>query len=212
MLQRASSEHGGTYYCVADNTANHPVPSNTATINVSLARWKKVLIGASCILLVVILIGVGCYLYRAKRGATPHFDSAEWRAANGMRDSVASLPTSNRSSYNSPATGSLPNIHFLHVYVPVYSADVRGRSVWSEKESDSDSNDQSCGESQKEPDVQYTEVVHPQAADGIQAPVKKGTDTVYSELQNSPQGVADQSGYQGSVEYAQLNHDLPQPV
>ncbi|KAG9350385.1 hypothetical protein JZ751_026744 [Albula glossodonta] len=55
-----------------------------------------------------------------------------------------------------------------------------GRSVWSERESES-------------------------------VPLRKGTDTVYSELQNSSQGVADNSGY-GSVEYAQLNHDLPEPV
>ncbi|XP_036385508.1 platelet endothelial cell adhesion molecule isoform X2 [Megalops cyprinoides] len=85
-----------------------------------------------------------------------------------------------------------------------------GRSVWSERTSESDTDEQSSEESPKEPDVEYTEVVHPQPADSLRAPLRKGTDTVYSELQNS-QGVADHAGY-GSVEYVQLNHDLPEPV
>ncbi|KAJ8363598.1 hypothetical protein SKAU_G00124290 [Synaphobranchus kaupii] len=229
-LGHAIGDHSGKYHCVAVNWANEAVPSKVAVISVSLARWKKVLIGAFCLLLLAALVGFGCYRYRAKRGkretatelsvkpsspksedsltvslahdtevynahkgAAPHFDGTEGRAANGTRDSVASLPVngSNRSSYN--------------------SVDVGGRSVWSERESDSDTDNQSSEEAPKEPDVEYTEVVHLQPADGSRAPVRKGTDTVYSELQNSSQGVADQSGY-GSVEYAQLNHGQPEPV
>ncbi|KAG9350386.1 hypothetical protein JZ751_026745, partial [Albula glossodonta] len=45
-------------------------------------------------------------VYNAHKGAAPPFDGMEGRAANGTRDSVASLPAnnSNRSSYSSPAT------------------------------------------------------------------------------------------------------------
>lgn len=39
-------------------------------------------------------------------------------------------------------------------------------------------------------------------------PPKKGTDTVYSELQNSPHGATDHHDY-GSVEYAELNSEQP---
>ncbi|KAK7930763.1 hypothetical protein WMY93_007158 [Mugilogobius chulae] len=59
-----------------------------------------------------------------------------------------------------------------------------------------------------EPDVEYTEVVHPRSGDPARVPLKKGTDTVYSELQNSPHGEADPLPY-GSVEYADLNGEPP---
>ncbi|XP_037649344.1 platelet endothelial cell adhesion molecule isoform X3 [Sebastes umbrosus] len=59
---------------------------------------------------------------------------------------------------------------------------------------------------EKPPEPQYTEV-QTRHADPDRAPVKKGTDTVYSEVRNSKQGVPEQTDGQGSVEYAQLNHD-----
>ncbi|KAM9792166.1 platelet endothelial cell adhesion molecule [Neosynchiropus ocellatus] len=58
-----------------------------------------------------------------------------------------------------------------------------------------------------EPDVEYTEVVHPRPKDPARAPttpLRKGTDTVYSELQNSPHSAGDLQGY-GSVEYVELS-------
>ncbi|KAG7238230.1 hypothetical protein INR49_031145 [Caranx melampygus] len=60
-----------------------------------------------------------------------------------------------------------------------------------------------------EPDVEYTEVVHPQPADDARVPLRKGTDTVYSELKNLPHGAAGHHDY-GSVEYAELNGDRPE--
>ncbi|XP_023252909.1 LOW QUALITY PROTEIN: platelet endothelial cell adhesion molecule-like [Seriola lalandi dorsalis] len=53
---------------------------------------------------------------------------------------------------------------------------------------------------------QYKEVKTRQA-DPNGAPVETGTNTVYSEVRNSKQGVPEQADGQGSVEYAQLNHD-----
>ncbi|XP_029294159.1 platelet endothelial cell adhesion molecule isoform X2 [Cottoperca gobio] len=58
---------------------------------------------------------------------------------------------------------------------------------------------------EKPPEPQYTEVQTRQA-DPTREPVKKGTDTVYSEVRNSKQGAPEQADG-GSVEYAQLNHD-----
>ncbi|XP_075891792.1 platelet endothelial cell adhesion molecule isoform X3 [Nelusetta ayraudi] len=59
-----------------------------------------------------------------------------------------------------------------------------------------------------EPDVEYTEVVHAQPVDPSRVPRRQGTDTVYSELQNSPHDMDDHDNY-GSVEYTALNgeHD-----
>ncbi|XP_045904451.1 platelet endothelial cell adhesion molecule [Micropterus dolomieu] len=77
-------------------------------------------------------------------------------------------------------------------------------SVWSKRPLDA-ANDEESSVISNEPDVEYTEVVHPREVDPARAPLRKGTDTVYSELQNSPHGAAEHHDYQGSVEYAELN-------
>ncbi|XP_067315567.1 platelet endothelial cell adhesion molecule isoform X3 [Pseudorasbora parva] len=82
-------------------------------------------------------------------------------------------------------------------------------SVWSERPPDVA--DQDSLESQNEGDVEYTEVVHPQPVDPTRIPLRKGTDTVYSELQTS-QGAPEHINHQTLIEYAELNHDLPDPV
>ncbi|XP_047435378.1 platelet endothelial cell adhesion molecule isoform X2 [Mugil cephalus] len=102
-------------------------------------------------------------------------------------------------------------------------------SVWSHRSPEADAVvDEESSMVTNNPDVEYTEVVHPQPVDPARVPLRKGTDTVYSELQNSPHGAADHHDY-GSVEYAELNNsdqpemyqfhpevdsyqDLPEPV
>ncbi|XP_063333024.1 platelet endothelial cell adhesion molecule isoform X2 [Pelmatolapia mariae] len=99
-------------------------------------------------------------------------------------------------------------------------------SVWSKRKPETESDDE-ISEVSNEPNVEYTEVVHARSTDPARVPLRKGTDTVYSELQNSPHGAADPPDY-GSVEYAELNReqfeisqydpqvhsyqDLPEPV
>ncbi|XP_031723034.1 platelet endothelial cell adhesion molecule isoform X3 [Anarrhichthys ocellatus] len=82
-------------------------------------------------------------------------------------------------------------------------------SVWSERPPE-EANDEESSMVSNEPDVEYTEVVHPRPVDPARVPLRKGTDTVYSELQNSPHGAADHHDYQGSVEYAELNSEQPE--
>uniref|UniRef100_UPI003AAE3375 platelet endothelial cell adhesion molecule isoform X3 n=1 Tax=Centroberyx gerrardi TaxID=166262 RepID=UPI003AAE3375 len=100
------SKHSGTYYCEAINPANNVVRSQSVTIEVRMALWKKGLIVASCLLLVTVLVLLFVLCFRAKRDAAPRYDGTEGRVTNGTRDSVASLPAdiSNRSSYSIPAT------------------------------------------------------------------------------------------------------------
>ncbi|XP_077574483.1 platelet endothelial cell adhesion molecule isoform X2 [Stigmatopora nigra] len=81
-------------------------------------------------------------------------------------------------------------------------------SVWSERPPQT-ANDEESSMVSHEPDVEYTEVVHPQPTDISRAPLRKGTETVYSELQNSPHDADDTPGY-GSVEYADLNAEQHQ--
>ncbi|XP_056102126.1 platelet endothelial cell adhesion molecule isoform X2 [Rhinichthys klamathensis goyatoka] len=82
-------------------------------------------------------------------------------------------------------------------------------SVWSERPPDLV--DQDSLQSPNEGVVEYTEVVHPQPVDPTQIPLRKGTETVYSELQTS-QGAPENINHQSLLEYAELNHDLPEPV
>ncbi|MGH0187325.1 UNVERIFIED_CONTAM: hypothetical protein FKN15_024541 [Acipenser sinensis] len=48
--------------------------------------------------------------------------------------------------------------------------------------------DVGCGEDSSDPDIEYTEVMHVEP-DTSRAPVMKGTDTVYSELQKSENSI-----------------------
>ncbi|KAK0154224.1 hypothetical protein N1851_003699 [Merluccius polli] len=97
--------------------------------------------------------------------------------------------------------------------------------MWSVRPPDAAS-DEETSVALHEPDVEYTEVVHPQPAHLAKGPPKKkGTDTVYTELQNAPICVAAAAEHEyGSLQYAELNnthplisqdndphHDLPVP-
>ncbi|XP_007545090.1 platelet endothelial cell adhesion molecule isoform X1 [Poecilia formosa] len=78
-------------------------------------------------------------------------------------------------------------------------------SVWSSRKPEAETDDDLSTLS-NEPEVEYTEVVHPRSSDPAKNPLRKGTDTVYSELQNSPHGATDHHDY-GSVKYVDLNGD-----
>ncbi|XP_068607021.1 LOW QUALITY PROTEIN: platelet endothelial cell adhesion molecule [Brachionichthys hirsutus] len=79
-------------------------------------------------------------------------------------------------------------------------------SVWTKRPPDAGERDHSVAPG--EPDVEYSEVVHPRPVDPDRVPLRKGTDTVYSELQSAPQGAAERRDH-GSVEYAELNSEQP---
>ncbi|XP_058635964.1 platelet endothelial cell adhesion molecule isoform X2 [Onychostoma macrolepis] len=155
-LSAVKRQHSGNYYCEANNQADALIKSDTVTVEVSLAEWKKALIATFCMLLVALLVLFIVIRFKAKR-----------------------VVVNNKES------------------------------VWSERPPDVADQD-SLG-STNEGDVEYTEVVHPQIVDPTQIPLKKGTDTVYSELQTT-QGAIEHVNHQGLLEYAELNHDLPEPV
>ncbi|XP_034542939.1 platelet endothelial cell adhesion molecule isoform X2 [Notolabrus celidotus] len=208
-----SKEHSGTYHCEAINYANNVVRSDPVVIEVRMALWKKVLIGGFCLLAGVVLVVVLVLCFKSKRG---------------KREAASELSVK-PSSPKSDDSLTVNLTHDTEVYnadtVKVDKAEV---SVWSRRPPESDAgDDEESSVETNEPDVEYTEVVHPQPVDPDRAPLRKGTDTVYSELQNSPHGAADHHDY-GSVEYAELNseqpeinhystdvnnyHDLPEPV
>uniref|UniRef100_A0A3B3BKT8 Platelet endothelial cell adhesion molecule-like n=1 Tax=Oryzias melastigma TaxID=30732 RepID=A0A3B3BKT8_ORYME len=71
-------------------------------------------------------------------------------------------------------------------------------SVWSERKPEAD-NEEDHSTVSNEPDVEYTEVVHPRSAEAARAPLRIGTDTVYSELQNSTHGPPGGHDYVSSI-------------
>ncbi|XP_071750457.2 platelet endothelial cell adhesion molecule isoform X1 [Centroberyx gerrardi] len=186
IIKGVSREDGGKYYCLSSNQANE-IKSFPVTVGVKLAGWKKGLIAVFCILLtlalvLVILIKKG--LLRFKRGRTREL-------------SVKSASTkAERLSLTQAEVNEAANV----------TPGVMGKSVWSEHVSGSESDDQNSVASPEEPETQYTEVQTKQI-DPSRVPAKKGTDTVYSEVRNSKQGASEQADG-GSVEYAQLNHDI----
>uniref|UniRef100_UPI003AAA3BC1 platelet endothelial cell adhesion molecule isoform X1 n=1 Tax=Centroberyx gerrardi TaxID=166262 RepID=UPI003AAA3BC1 len=165
------SKHSGTYYCEAINPANNVVRSQSVTIEVRMALWKKGLIVASCLLLVTVLVLLFVLCFRAKRG---------------KREAAAELSVK-PSSPKSDDSLTVNLTHDTEVYKAATVRVDRSASVWSERPPNAASDEESSVAS-NEPDVEYTEVVHPQPADPARVPLKKGTDTVYSELQNSPHG------------------------
>ncbi|XP_029110215.1 platelet endothelial cell adhesion molecule isoform X1 [Scleropages formosus] len=182
-----------TYYCEAVNSANETMQSNPQTVRVMLAKWKKVLIGIF-ILLAIIAVIAGVFLCKAKRGKKSETELSV-KAAKPKHES-GSVTVSIR-----PGSGS---------YSKVDSDDTR-KTVWSENTSDSNSEDQSSEDTTDKPDLEYTEHVQLELMETSGALPRKGTDVVYSEVQNSAEGAVDHTDAQGSVEYAQLNHANLEP-
>ncbi|XP_070703754.1 platelet endothelial cell adhesion molecule [Pempheris klunzingeri] len=188
-ISNVRGEHQGQYYCVSTNPANETKQSHTVTIGVKLAGWKKGLIAVFCILLilaVILVITFKKHLLRFKRKRMVEL-SVKSAGTKAERLSLTQAEVNE-------AANATPGI--------------MGKSVWSEHVSGSESDDLDSVTSPENPEPQYTEVQTRQT-DPNRAPMKKGTDTVYSEVRNSKQGAQEQPDG-GSVEYAQLNHDTDQ--
>uniref|UniRef100_A0A4W5KR10 Platelet endothelial cell adhesion molecule n=1 Tax=Hucho hucho TaxID=62062 RepID=A0A4W5KR10_9TELE len=168
-VQGVSREHGGGYFCVTNNPSNDSQKSAMVTVGVKLAGWKKGLIAAFCILLTVSLI----IIIIVKKGLLP------FRRERTVELSVkpASTKTDETLRLTHGEVSEAANV----------TPGVMGRSIWSDHVSGSESDDQTSEETTEVAEPQYTEV-HPQEVDHTRAPVKKGTDTVYSEVRNSNQG------------------------
>ncbi|KAM7386645.1 hypothetical protein PAMA_009318 [Pampus argenteus] len=185
-IKHVKGEHKGIYYCVSTNEANEPQRSPTVVIGVKLAGWKIGLIVVFCILLILALILVIIFKTRLR----------QFKRKRTGKLSVKSASTkTERLSLTQAEVNEAANV----------TPGMIGKSVWSEHASASESDDQNSVTSPGNPEPEYTEVQIRQA-DPNKAPVNKATDTVYSEVRNSKQGVPEEADG-GLVEYAQLNHD-----
>ncbi|XP_048054063.1 platelet endothelial cell adhesion molecule isoform X2 [Megalobrama amblycephala] len=176
VLSTVNRENSGNYYCDASNNAGMSRMSNIVTVEVSLAKWKKALIAVFFMLLMVLLVLFIMIRYKAKRGKREMAAKLSVKPASPKSDDSLTLSLTHDTHYSA------------------HTVEVNNKeSVWSERPPDQDSL-----ESPNEGDVEYTEVVHPQPEDPTRIPLRKGTDTVYSELQTS----------QGDPEH--INHFLHQ--
>ncbi|XP_043098140.1 platelet endothelial cell adhesion molecule isoform X3 [Puntigrus tetrazona] len=145
-LTSVKRHHSGNYYCEANNRANTLIKSDTITVEVSLATWKKALIAAFCMMLVVLLVLFIVKRYKAKRGKREMAAKLSVKPASPKSDDSLTLSLTH-------------DTHYSDHTVVVNNTE----SVWNERPLDVADQD-SLG-STNEGDVEYTEVVHPQPID-----------------------------------------------
>ncbi|XP_016419351.1 platelet endothelial cell adhesion molecule-like [Sinocyclocheilus rhinocerous] len=195
VVKAIEQNQRGDYYCEASNYAIETKKSYPARIGVSLALWKKALIGVFCILLLVAIVIVLTVLLkklsnpRRKKQATElSVKPSRPKSGDPMRISLTLDIEDNTALNGTPC--------------------VMGRNVWSENVSGSDSDNHTDEDS---------ELVHPQEVDPRgDVPVKKTTEPEYSvqhtEVQVSTPGVSEQAEGQAALEYAQLNNSEQEPA
>ncbi|CAL8389081.1 unnamed protein product [Arctogadus glacialis] len=212
-IHAVSRDHSGAYYCEAVNHARNPVRSQTVLIEVRLALWKKGVIAASC-LLVLCAAALLCVLrFKSRRGKKEVTTELSVKPSGSKSDDSLTVSLVPDTEAYTAAT---------------VTEDRTSSSMWSVRPATAAS-DEDASVGSREPDVEYTEVVHPQPTDPTKVVLKEGTDTVYAELQDAPPGVvaaaaaAAADHEYGSLQYADLkntnlgpdedyHHGLPVPV
>ncbi|XP_073690535.1 platelet endothelial cell adhesion molecule isoform X2 [Garra rufa] len=194
IIRAIERNQRGDYYCEATNSALETKKSYPARLGVSLALWKKALIGVFCILLLVAIAIVLAVFFkkmshpRRKKQATElSVKPSRPKSGDPMRVSLTLDIEDNTALNGTPC--------------------VMGRNVWSEHVSGSDSDDHTDEES---------ELVQPQEVDpSIDDSVKKSIEPEYSvqhtEVQVSTPGVSEQAEG-AALEYAQLNNSEQEPA
>ncbi|XP_032392715.1 platelet endothelial cell adhesion molecule isoform X2 [Etheostoma spectabile] len=214
QVPEVSKQHSGTYYCEAVNHANNVVISDRVNIQVHMALWKKVVIGGFCVLAVSGLVVVFLLCFKSNRGRETYSPPATQAVylklcvKTNLPPPTSSCSSSHLSSLivgkreaaaelsvkpSSPKSDDSLTVNLTHD-TEVYKADsVRANraavSVWSERPPGA-ANDEESSVVSNEPDVEYTEVVHPRPVDPAR-------------------GASDHHDY-GSVEYAELNSEHPE--
>ncbi|XP_065708166.1 platelet endothelial cell adhesion molecule isoform X1 [Patagioenas fasciata] len=151
----------GTYFCMASNRANVDVKSHPITISVILATWKKGVIAAFALILIVGAVTLALYwfLRKKKKAKGPSLEmSGSALATNLTSEKLTRQP--NDGDYYS------------------------GSGYIEDNENHVKSADESKGPDLESEEVEYTEV-EVSTLDPHRAPVQKGTETVYSEIRKA---------------------------
>uniref|UniRef100_A0A3P8ZQV5 Ig-like domain-containing protein n=1 Tax=Esox lucius TaxID=8010 RepID=A0A3P8ZQV5_ESOLU len=109
QIPQVTNEHSGNYYCLADNPAEKTSVSQDITVDVRMARWKKGLIVACCLLVVAFAV-IGCVLhFRSQRGARDDATELSVKPSSPKSDDslTVSLAHDTMEVYNPPKDAAL---------------------------------------------------------------------------------------------------------
>ncbi|XP_032661552.1 platelet endothelial cell adhesion molecule isoform X2 [Chelonoidis abingdonii] len=156
-----TKQDAGKYFCEASNRAMVTERSNLLTVKVILASWQKGFI-ALFVLVVIAIAAFGFWWCWRKKEKGKH-PSMEMSGSTAVTNSTSEkLPSG-------------PN-HYTEFYT--------GSGYIEDRENPVKPTDENRGPDHESAEVEYTEVEvstpHP-----YKAPVKKGTDTVYSEIRKA---------------------------
>ncbi|KAM9119000.1 platelet endothelial cell adhesion molecule isoform 2-T3 [Pangshura tecta] len=171
-----SKQDAGKYFCEASNRALVTKRSNLLTVKVVLASWQKGFIALFVLAVIAIAASGFWWCWRKKeKGKHPSMEMS------------GSTAVTNSTSEKLP---SGPN-HFTEVYP--------GSGYIEDCENTVKPTDENKGPDHESAEVEYTEV-EVSTPDPYEAPVKKGTDTVYSEIRkaNNDSGENRHSRIEGS--------------
>ncbi|XP_034645628.1 platelet endothelial cell adhesion molecule isoform X3 [Trachemys scripta elegans] len=153
-------QDAGKYFCDASNRVTEPMRSNLLTVKVILASWQKGFI-ALFVLAVIAITASGFWWYwrKKEKGKHPSMEmSGSTAATNSTSEKLPSGPN-----------------HYTEFYPG---------SGYIEDENPVKPTDENKGPDHESAEVEYTEV-EVSTPDPYKAPVKKGTDTVYSEIRKA---------------------------
>ncbi|XP_033895285.2 platelet endothelial cell adhesion molecule-like [Acipenser ruthenus] len=162
------TEHNAGYSCKASNKAGTSRKSNRVSVTVTMSTWKRTLIILFCIVIILGVVVFCIVRYKLKQAKN---ESSMEMAGSARTDAVRNVFESELSNAN---TGADQHGDVIAV------REINGTEVGSV--------DVGCGEDSSDPDIEYTEVMHGEP-DASRAPVMKGTDTMYSELQKSENSI-----------------------
>ncbi|XP_068445118.1 platelet endothelial cell adhesion molecule isoform X2 [Clinocottus analis] len=108
QVHSLSKEHSGVYYCEAVNHANDVVRSDSVTIEVRLALWKKVVIGGFSLLALSVLVVVCVLCFRSKRGKREAAAELSVKPSSPKSDDSLTVNLTHDTEVYNAATGAAP--------------------------------------------------------------------------------------------------------
>ncbi|XP_072847099.2 platelet endothelial cell adhesion molecule isoform X3 [Pogona vitticeps] len=157
------SQDGGKYFCRADNQAKLSLKSNTVTVSIVLASWKKMLI-VTIIMLLLLGAAIAIALrWWCRKKAKARGDFVE------LDRKQATISTSEKLTSGQNNEGEF-------YYGSDYNEDGEKNHI--------DSNENNTGPDLENAEVEYTEV-EVSVPDPYRAPVTKKNETVYTEIRKA---------------------------
>ncbi|GAA6096359.1 platelet endothelial cell adhesion molecule isoform X1 [Tachysurus ichikawai] len=185
-IKSITRDDEGLYYCRASNDANETRSSDNVKIKVSLAGWKKALIGVSFIFILVLIVIILVLFF--KKAHTPQ------KTKRAVELSVKPV----HAKSGDPMRVSL-TLDFEDNTAGNATPGIMGRNVWSDHVSSSESDE----ESEKEKSKKSQHPDEPPITN-----VDSGEDTVNGDYQNIKQDETEKVDTE--LEYVQLKNCEPE--